>query len=173
MAILLLIFYAWFIRFEIRLGAVFGFFFLGFVYYIYYNYKYYNIRDFTLDKNNKDAFLSKILSNNNLDAIEGTVIYGKYSLEFPIGGESVSYMNMNPAGVDFYYNSRDFIQYSYLNYKMFVPFRCLSFIASELGSLYIIECQLFKHSSLKSSKTLYWSPLFLSPNKISLYNFVM
>jgi hypothetical protein len=116
-AILLLIFYAWFIRFEIRLGAVFGFFFLGFVYYIYYNYKYYNIRDFTVDKNNKDAFLSKILSDNNLDAIEGTVIYGKYSLEFPIGGESVSYMNMNPAGVDFYYNSRDFIQYSYLNYK--------------------------------------------------------
>jgi hypothetical protein len=116
-AIVLLVFYALFIRFEIKLGAIFGFFFLGFLYYIYYNYKYYNIRDFTVDKNNKDAFLSKILSDNNLDAIEGTLIYGKYSLEFPIGGESVSYLNMNPAGVDFYYNSRDFIQYNYLNYK--------------------------------------------------------
>ena len=116
-AIIMLIIYDWFIRANISLGAILGVLVLGFGYYLYFRYTYYQVKDFTVDKQNKDAFLSKILSDNNLDAIEGTLIYGKYSLEMPIGGEAVSYLNMNPAGVDFYYNSRDFIQYSYLNYK--------------------------------------------------------
>lgn len=114
-AVILLVFYAWFIRVEIKLGAVFGMFFLGFLYYIYYNYKYYSIRDYTIDKNDKNEFLSKILSKNNINPIEGTLIYGKNSLNLE-SNDMKSYLNFNPAGVDFYYENRELIQYSYLNY---------------------------------------------------------
>lgn len=130
--VILLIFYAWFIRVEIKLGAVFGMFFLGFLYYIYFNYKYYSIREYTIDKNDKNEFLSQILSKNNIDPIEGTLIYGKNSLNLT-SNDTKSYLNFNPAGIDFYYDNRELIQYSYLNYmNSLVSFNYMTKIYNEM-----------------------------------------
>ena len=64
--IVLMIVYAWFIRANISLGAIFGFFVLGFIFYLYFRYTYYSVKDYTIDKQNKVQFLSEILSKSNL-----------------------------------------------------------------------------------------------------------
>ena len=69
--ILLLILYSWFIRANISLGAIFGFLFLGFIFYMYYQYQFYSIKDYTVDKQEKQSFISNILSKNNDFPIEG------------------------------------------------------------------------------------------------------
>jgi len=70
--IILLILYSWFIRANISIGAVFGLLFLGFIFYLFFQYQYYSIKDYTVDKQEKQNFRSNILSKNNKYRIEGT-----------------------------------------------------------------------------------------------------
>lgn len=113
--IILLILYAWFIRAEISLGAILGLLFLGYMFYIYYQYQFYQIKDFTVDKQQKINFLAQLLGDTNTYPIEGSLFSNpNYS---NLGQEQLrNFLYFNPAVVDFYYNNRAFIKHSYLNY---------------------------------------------------------
>jgi len=113
--IILLIFYSWFIRANISIGALFGLFFLGFIFYLYYKYQYYQIKDYTVDKQQKEDFLAEILSKSNIYPIEGTSLFSKnyFRLDFE---KMRNYLYFNPAVVDFYYANKEMINHSYLNY---------------------------------------------------------
>ena len=122
-AIVLIVIYSWFIRANINLGAIFGLFFLGFIFYIYYTYQFYGIKEYAIDKQQKINFLADILSKDNLDPIEGTEFFNKnfFLIDY---GRLRNFLYFNPAVVDFYYNNKDFINHSYLNYAR--SLRCIN-----------------------------------------------
>jgi hypothetical protein len=113
----LLILYSWFIRANISLGAIFGLFFLGFIFYLFYQYQFYAIKDYTVDKQQKQNFISNILSKNNDFPIEGTLFVSPNFFELD---ENVlrNYIYFNPAVVDFYYSNKELIKYSYRNFAI-------------------------------------------------------
>jgi hypothetical protein len=115
--IVLLILYSWFIRANISLGAIFGFLFLGFIFYLYYQYQFYSIKDYTVDKQEKQNFISNILSKNNDFPIEGTSFLSPDFFELD-ADMSRNYIYFNPAIVDFYYSNKKLIKYSYRNFAM-------------------------------------------------------
>ena len=115
--ILLLILYSWFIRANISLGAIFGFLFLGFIFYMYYQYQFYSIKDYTVDKQEKQSFISNILSKNNDFPIEGTFFLSPDFFELD-ENMSRNYIYFNPAVVDFFYSNKELIKYSYRNFAM-------------------------------------------------------
>ena len=102
----LLILYSWFIRANISLGAIFGFLFLGFIFYLYYQYQYYAIKDYTVDKQEKQNFISNILSKNNDFPIEGTLFLSPDFFELD-DNLMRNYIYYNPAVVDFYYSNKE------------------------------------------------------------------
>jgi len=114
-AIVLLVIYAWFIRANISLGAILGLLFLGFIYYLYYRYTYYEVRDYTLDKQNKVQLISKILFESNYYPTEGLLFNNDNYFNLDDDTER-NYIYFNPAVVDFYYANKDFIGHSYYNY---------------------------------------------------------
>jgi len=113
--IVLMIVYAWFIRANISLGAIFGFFVLGFIFYLYFRYTYYSVKDYNIDKQNKVQFLSEILSKSNYFPEEGTLFTSDnfFDLDDDINR---NYIYFNPAVVDFYYANKDFINFALYNY---------------------------------------------------------
>lgn len=115
--IILLILYSWFIRANISLGAIFGLLLLGFIFYLFYQYQYYSIKDYTVDKQEKQNFISNILSKNNDSPIEGTFFLSPNFFELD---DNVlrNYIYFNPAVVDFFYSNKDLIKYSYRNFAM-------------------------------------------------------
>jgi hypothetical protein len=115
--IVLIILYSWFIRANISLGAIFGFLFLGIIFYMYYQYQYYAIKDYTVDKQEKQNFISNILSKNNDSLIEGSFFLSPDFFELD---ENMlqNYIYFNPAVVDFYYSNKVLIKYSYRNFAM-------------------------------------------------------
>lgn len=115
--ILLLILYSWFIRANISLGAIFGFLFLGFIFYLYYQYQFYSIKDYTVDKQEKQNFISNILSKNNDSPIEGTLFLSPDFFELD-DNVSRNYIYFNPAVVDFFYSNKELTKYSYRNFAM-------------------------------------------------------
>ena len=115
--IVLLILYSWFIRSNISLGSIFGFLFLGFIFYMYYQYQFYAIKDYTVDKQEKQNFISNILSKNNDFPIEGTLFTSPDFFELD-DNVMRNYIYYNPAVVDFYYSNKGLIKYSYRNFAM-------------------------------------------------------
>jgi hypothetical protein len=115
--IVLLILYSWFIRANISLGAIFGLLFLGFIFYLYYQYQFYAIKDFTVDKQEKINLISNILSKNNDDPIEGTIFLNPNFFELD-DDVLKNYIYYNPAVLDFYYSTKEFIKYSYRNFAI-------------------------------------------------------
>jgi hypothetical protein len=115
--IVLLILYSWFIRANISLGAIFGFLFLGFIFYLYYQYQFYAIKDYTVDKQEKQSFISNILSKNNDFPIEGTFFLSQDFFELD-NDITRNYIYFNPAVIDFYYSNKELIKYSYRNFAM-------------------------------------------------------
>ena len=113
----LLILYSWFIRANISLGAIFGLFFLGFIFYLFYQYQFYSIKDYTVDKQQKQNFISNILSKNNDFPIEGTLFLSPNFFELD---DNVlrNYIYFNPAVVDFFYSNKNLIKYSYRNFAL-------------------------------------------------------
>jgi len=115
--IILLILYSWFIRANISLGAIFGFLFLGFIFYLYYQYQFYSIKDYTVDKQEKINLISNILSRNNDDPIEGTIFLNPNFFELD-DDVLKNYIYYNPAVLDFYYSTKEFIKYSFRNFAI-------------------------------------------------------
>ena len=115
--IVLLILYSWFIRANISLGAIFGFLFLGIIFYMYYQYQFYAIKDYTVDKQEKQNFISNILSKNNDFPIEGTLFTSPDFFELD-DNLMRNYIYYNPAVVDFYYSNKELIKYSYRNFAL-------------------------------------------------------
>ena len=115
--IILLVLYSWFIRANISLGAIFGLLLLGFIFYLFYQYQYYSIKDYTVDKQEKQNFISNILSKNNDSPIEGTFFLSPNFFELD---DNVlrNYIYFNPAVVDFFYSNKDLTKYSYRNFAM-------------------------------------------------------
>ena len=114
-ALILIILYAWFVRAEIKLGSVFGFIFLGFIFFIYFKYTYYSVRDYTLDKQKKTQLLSAVLDETNYFPTEGALPNSENY--FNLDGESNrNLVYTNPAAVDFYYSNKDFLSFAYYNY---------------------------------------------------------
>ena len=115
--IILLVLYSWFIRANISLGAIFGLLLLGFIFYLFYQYQYYSIKDYTVDKQEKQNFISNILSKNNDSPIEGTFFLSPdfFQLEDNV---LRNYIYFNPAVVDFFYSNKDLTKYSYRNFAM-------------------------------------------------------
>ena len=113
----LLILYSWFIRANISLGAIFGFLFLGFIFYLFFQYQYYSIKDYTVDKQEKQNFISNILSKNNDFPIEGTLFSSPDFFELD-DDVTRNYVYINPAVVDFYYSNKELIKYSFRNFAM-------------------------------------------------------
>jgi len=114
--LILLILYAWFIRTNISLGAILGFFVLGTVFYIYYQYESYQIKDFTNEKQQRTEFLSKILVANR-NVLEGSLYSNKNY--FDLDDDQIKdYLYFNPAVVDFYYNNKIFVKHSIYNFVM-------------------------------------------------------
>jgi len=113
----LLILYSWFIRANISLGAIFGLFFLGFIFYLFYQYQFYSIKDYTVDKQEKQNFISNILSKNNDFPIEGTLFLSPNFFELD---DNVlrNYVYFNPAVIDFFYSNKNLIKYSYRNFAL-------------------------------------------------------
>jgi len=114
-ALVLIILYAWFIRANISIGALFGFLVLGFVFYLYYRYTYYSVRDFTLDKQNKVQLLSEVLSETNYYPTEGTLPTSENYFNLN-DDNNRNYLYFNPAIVDFYYANKDFLAFAYYNF---------------------------------------------------------
>lgn len=115
--IVLLILYSWFIRANISLGAIFGLLFLGYIFYLYFQYQYYAIKDYTVDKQEKINLISNILSRNNDDPIEGTIFLSPDFFELD-DDVLKNYIYYNPAVLDFYYSTKEFIKYSYRNFAI-------------------------------------------------------
>jgi len=115
-ALVLFVIYSWFIRANISLGSIFGFLFLGFLYYIYFQYEFYNIKGFTENKQQKINFLAQMLAKNNVYPIEGAISYNDNYLKMD-SERQMNYLYFNPAVVDFFYNNRIFINHSMFNYS--------------------------------------------------------
>lgn len=113
--VILLIFYSWFIRANISIGALFGLLLLGFIFYLYYNYQFFQIKNYAIDKQQKETFLADILAVENIYPIEGTSFFSRNY--FKLDYEKLrNYLYFNPAVVDFYYANKEVINHSYLNY---------------------------------------------------------
>lgn len=113
--LVLLIVYSWFIRANISIGAVLGLLFLGFLYYLYFRYTYYQVRDFTIDKQNKVQLLSEVLSESNYFPEEGTLMTSDFYFNLN-EDTNKNYLYFNPAVVDFYFANKDFLNFAYYNY---------------------------------------------------------
>ena len=114
-AIIMLIIYAWFIRANISLGAILGVLVLGFGYYLYFRYTYYQVKDFTVDKQNKVQLLAEVLSETNYFPEEGTVFTSNQYFNLN-EDTNRNYLYFNPAVVDFYFSNKDFLNFSYFNF---------------------------------------------------------
>lgn len=115
--IVLMIIYSWFIRANVSIGALFGLLFLGFIFYLYYRYQYYQIKDYAIDKQQKENFLAEILSASNIYPIEGTSFFSKNY--FRMDYEKLrNYLYFNPAVVDFYYSNKEVVNHSYMNFAL-------------------------------------------------------
>lgn len=115
--IVLLIIYAWFIRANVSLGSILGILVLGFIFYIYFQYSYANIKDYAVDKQQKEQFLADLLSNNNYYPIEGTLLTSPNFFRLK-SYQRRNYLYYNPAIVDFYYGNKSLIQIGYLNFAL-------------------------------------------------------
>ena len=113
----MVIIYAWFIRANITLGAIFGFLFLGFLYYLYFQYLYYDIKDYSVDKQQKEQFLANLLTSNEYSPIEGTVLTSSNYLNLSDFNRR-NYLYLNPAIVDFYYGAKSLVDIGFLNFSL-------------------------------------------------------
>jgi len=113
--IILFFIFGWFIRQDLKSGTLVGVIVLSIAFYIYYTYKYDDIKSYSIDKQQKTRFLDILLSNTNYYPVEGNVFYDDNYLNFR-DFKQKSFLYLNPAMVDFFYNNRELITYSYLNY---------------------------------------------------------
>ena len=114
--IILFVLFGGLIRINIKIHIFFCLIIIIILFYLYYNYEISNIKNYTINNEQKLNFIDSILLNSPYDTEEGSFSINPNWIQLN-NYNTKSYIYKNPICIEFYYNNRELIKYNILNYQ--------------------------------------------------------